>query len=290
MVCLRHVSALSNQAILAQEQGKIKIKHSGIIDWVVTTKYADYRSDVEISEVQSKRIFSGISTPNQERIDSGKAPYPETGDTPVIVAGREIIPLDRLDDLTDEQRQAAQIQIDTSKAALDLAQTQADKAKHPDPVAPALNGQQNNGQPPMKAGQVPGAAIAQGTRAGESKEELPKEQEQPKESISYTKQQQFGIGAWQQADPITQQRLADMRERRVKALKWKPGKNACYACTMNSGAIVSLGESFPSGALIAPCHGGCDCEVEEIFLEEGSQQSFFVKASDNGGNQSLNNL
>src|SRR6266581_3017653 len=145
----------------------------------------------------------------------------------------------------------------------------------------------NNGQPPMKAGQVPGAAIAQGTRAGESKEELPKEQEQPKESVSYTKRQQFGIGAWQQADPIIQQRLTDIQSR-VK-LKWKLGKNACYACRMNAGAIVSLGESFPSGALIAPCHDGCECEVEEIFLEEGSQHSFFVKASDNGGNQSQNN-
>ncbi|HYT43270.1 MAG TPA: hypothetical protein VEP90_13110, partial [Methylomirabilota bacterium] len=110
-----------------------------------------------------------------------------------------------------------------------------------------------------------------------------------KESVSFTKQQQFGTGSWQQADPITQQRLADMRERRVKALKWKPGKNACYACTMNSGAIVSLGESFPSGALIAPCHDGCECEVEEIFLEEGVQHSFFVKAADNGGNQSQSN-
>src|SRR6266702_3653320 len=275
------------QLILEKLNRRIVVGAFGITDWVVTTKYADYRSDVEISEVQSKRIFSGISTPNQERIYSGKAPYPETGDTPVIVAGREIIPLDRLDDLADEQRQAAQIQIDTSKAALDLAQTQADKAKHPDPVAPALNGQQNNGQPPMKAGQVPGAAIAQGTRAGESKEELPKEQEQPKESVSYTKRQQFGIGAWQQADPIIQQRLTDIQSR-VK-LKWKLGKNACYACRMNAGAIVSLGESFPSGALIAPCHDGCECEVEEIFLEEGVQHSFFVKAADNGGNQSQSN-
>jgi len=275
------------QLILEKLNRRIVVGAFGITDWVVTTKYADYRSDVEISEVQSKRIQNGLSTPNQERIDSGKAPYPETGDTPTIISGREIIPLERLDDLADEQRQAAQVQIDTSKAALDLAQTQADKAKHPDPVAPALNGQQNNGQPPMKAGQVPGAAIAQGTRAGESKEELPKEQEQPKESVSYTKRQQFGIGAWQQADPIIQQRLTDIQSR-VK-LKWKLGKNACYACRMNAGAIVSLGESFPSGALIAPCHDGCECEVEEIFLEEGSQHSFFVKASDNGGNQSQNN-
>src|SRR6266705_6237131 len=159
------------QLILEKLNRRIVVGAFGITDWIVTTKYADYRSDVEISEVQSKRIFSGISTPNQERIDSGKAPYDGTGDTPVIVAGREIIPLDRLDDLTDEQRQAAQIQIDTSKAALDFAQTQADKAKEPTPVAPALNAQQqNNGQPPMKAGQVPGAAIAQGTRAGESQQ------------------------------------------------------------------------------------------------------------------------
>src|SRR6266704_1098621 len=277
------------QLILEKLNRRIVVGAFGITDWIVTTKYADYRSDVEISEVQSKRIFSGISTPNQERIDSGKAPYPETGDTPVIVAGREIIPLDRLDDLSDKQRQAAQVQIDTSKAALDMAQTQADKAKHPDPVSPALNGQQQNTQD-GKPAPVPGASIPKETPQEESKSVEPDtSQEQPKESVSFTKQQQFGIGAWQQADPITQQRLADMRERRVKALKWKPGKNACYACTMNSSVIVSLGESFPSGALIAPCHDGCECEVEEIFLEEGSQHSFFVKASDNGGNQSQNN-
>ncbi len=280
------------QLILEKFNRRIVVGAFGITDWIVTTKYADYRSDSEISKVQQTRIFSGISTPNQERVDSGKAPYPETGDTPVIVAGREIIPLDRLDDLTDEQRQAAQIQIDTSKAALDLAQTQADKAKHPDPVPPALsngqqqNNQQNNGKPAP----VPGASIPKETPQEESKPVEPDtSQEQQKESVSFTKQQQFGIGAWQQADPITQQKLADMRERRVKALKWKPGKNACYACTMNSGTTVSLGESFPSGALIAPCHDGCECEVEEIFLEEGSNQDFFVRAADNGGNQSQSN-
>src|SRR6266702_2246452 len=214
------------QLILEKFNRRIVVGAFGITDWIVTTKYADYRSDSEISKVQQTRIFSGISTPNQERVDSGKAPYPETGDTPVIVAGREIIPLDRLDDLTDEQRQAAQIQIDTSKAALDLAQTQADKAKHPDPVAPALNGQQQNTQD-GKPAPVPGASIPKETPQEESKSVEPDtSQEQPKESVSFTKQQQFGIGAWQQADPITQQRLADMRERRVKELKWKPGKNA----------------------------------------------------------------
>src|SRR5207247_7815171 len=108
--------------------------------------YADYRSDDVISKVQPTRIFSGISTPNQERQEAGKAPYKETGDTPVIVAGREIIPLDRLDDLTDEQRQAAQIQIDTSKAALDLAQNNAHNAKHPDHVAPAMPTTQQKNQ------------------------------------------------------------------------------------------------------------------------------------------------
>jgi HK97 family phage portal protein len=153
------------QLILEKFNRRIVVGAFGITDWVVTTRYADYRSDKEIASVQQTRIFSGLSTPNQERIEAGKAPYKDTGDTPIVVAGREIIPLDRLDDLTDEQRQAAQIQIQTSKAQAELAQTQADKAKEPTPEPPALSNnanaqnnqqQQNNGKPaPVPGSNIP---------------------------------------------------------------------------------------------------------------------------------------
>jgi HK97 family phage portal protein len=137
------------QLILEKFNRRVVVGGFGITDWVVTTRYADYRSDVEISEVQNKRIFSGVSTPNQERIDAGKAPYPDTGDTPIVVAGKEILPLERIDDLAQEQRDTSDVTLQTQKAALDLAQTQADKAKHPDPVSPALS----NGQPGQQKAQ-----------------------------------------------------------------------------------------------------------------------------------------
>ena len=146
------------QLILGKFNKRIVVSLFGVLDWVVTTKYADYRSDVEIAEVQNKRVFSGISTPNEERRDSGKEPYTTTGDTPMIVAGKEILPLERIEDLADEQRATADVTLQTQKAALDLAQTQADKAKHPDPVPTALaQPGQPGAQPPKAQGGQPDA-------------------------------------------------------------------------------------------------------------------------------------
>src|SRR6266702_298162 len=120
------------QLILEEFNQRIVVGVLGITDWIVNTKYADYRSDTQIVEVQQKRIFSGLSTPDEERQDSGKTPYPkEIGSTPIIVSGREVIPLERMGELADEQRQTATVTLQQQKAQTDLAQTKAEQAKEP---------------------------------------------------------------------------------------------------------------------------------------------------------------
>src|SRR6266516_496564 len=142
------------QLILEEFNQRIVVGVLGITDWIVNTKYADYRSDTQIVEVQQKRIFSGLSTPDEERQDSGKTPYPkEIGSIPIIVSGREVIPLERMGELADEQRQTASVTLQQQKANADLAQTKAEQAKEPPQPVPAPL--QAPGQPPQAQQQPP---------------------------------------------------------------------------------------------------------------------------------------
>lgn len=104
----------------------------------VDTRYADFRADGAIVEVQQKRIFSGLSLPDEERQAMGRAPYPKGGDIPIVVSGKEIVPLERLDELAGEQRQQAQIGLQQAQAQLDMTKVQVDKAKNPPPPPPTM--------------------------------------------------------------------------------------------------------------------------------------------------------
>lgn len=84
---------------------RVVLQGFGISDWRIATRYADYRDDKEVAEVQDKRIRVGLSTLNEERAAMGRRPYEKGGDTAVVVASRDIVPVERLDELADEQRQ-----------------------------------------------------------------------------------------------------------------------------------------------------------------------------------------
>ncbi len=123
-----------------------------IHDHKIGARYADYRNDKDISEVQDKRIRNGSLLVDEARQETGKKPYKNGGSVPIFATTKEIIPLARLNDLEDEQRQQAQIAIQQSAAQADLAKTQAEKAKEPpEPVPPAL--QQANNTPPSSQAQ-----------------------------------------------------------------------------------------------------------------------------------------
>ncbi len=119
----------------------------GITDWRVNTRYADYRNETDVVTVQTKRIERGLTTPDEERQEMGKPPYPKGGSVPLIVLSRDLIPLERIDELADEQRQSAQVDFETKQAAADLAKTKAEQAKHP-PKPASMPGQ---GMPPTPA-------------------------------------------------------------------------------------------------------------------------------------------
>jgi len=104
-----------------------------IFDWLVGTKYADYRDDSQVAEVQDKRIRNGASTINEERGAMGRKPLPKGGNTAVIVTTKEITPVERLDEIADEQRQQAELTIEQAKAPPPAkAAPPADAAKPPE--------------------------------------------------------------------------------------------------------------------------------------------------------------
>lgn len=90
-----------------------------IHDYRVTTRYADYRTDEAIAKIQDMHIRNGSVTINEARSEMGKVPYAKGGDEAVIVAAREIIPVQRLDEIADEQREQAQLGIQGAARALE---------------------------------------------------------------------------------------------------------------------------------------------------------------------------
>lgn len=127
-------------------------------NYQVSTRYADFRNDADISTVDDKRIRNGSTTINEIRSGMGKQPL-EGGDIAVIVTTREIQPIDRLGALSDEQTQTSQIAIGQAQAQLDMTKVQIDKAKNPPPpppvVVPAAQPPANNvpdksKEPPVK--------------------------------------------------------------------------------------------------------------------------------------------
>ena len=76
-------------------------------------------------------------------------PYPTGGDVAVIVTSREVTPIERLADLADEQRQAAQL-------ANEMQAAQIEKVKQP-PPKPVVVAAPPAGQHPPQGNQTPAA-------------------------------------------------------------------------------------------------------------------------------------
>lgn len=91
------------ELILEKLNYRIVQQAFGITDWRVSVTHADYRDSELIAKVSDMQIRNGSLTINEARMERGRVEVPG-GDEPVIVAAREIIPVQRLTDLAEEQR------------------------------------------------------------------------------------------------------------------------------------------------------------------------------------------
>lgn len=105
-------------------------------DWYVSSRYADFRDDESLAKVADIRIRNGSETIDEVRQEMGRDAYEKGGGTPLFAVSKEVVPVERLDEMADEQRQTAQVTLDQAKANADLAQTKAKQAKEPPPPMP----------------------------------------------------------------------------------------------------------------------------------------------------------
>lgn len=118
--------------VMGQVNYRIVQKGFGITCWRIGTRYADYREEGSVSIIRDRDIRNGSLNINEVRRDMNR-PQIDGGDVNVIVTTREIQPLDRLDDLSEEQAAQAQATTAHVQAQATLAQAQADKLKEPPP-------------------------------------------------------------------------------------------------------------------------------------------------------------
>lgn len=105
------------EIILEKLNYRIVQKKFGIYDWVVTVQHADYRDDEVISKIHDMQIRNGSMTINESRQEKGRMPV-LGGDEAIIANGKEIIPVQRFDDMAEEQQQAAQLDIQSKEATI----------------------------------------------------------------------------------------------------------------------------------------------------------------------------
>jgi phage portal protein BeeE len=162
------------QTILEKFNYRVIQKGLGIYDWKIGTVHADYRSDVDVVTIQDKQVRNGTRTVNEIRRSGGVSEVPG-GDEAVIIAGKDVTPVSRFSGVADEQAQSAQI-------ALQMQQTQLDKAKQPPapPPMPAIppgqqspdaQQQQGDGQQQLPDSKQNGASNAQQGTAKTSQKE-----------------------------------------------------------------------------------------------------------------------
>lgn len=130
--------------VMGQINWHVVRKGFNITNWKLGTRYADYRSDEILSQIRDRDIRNGSLNINEIRREMNR-PSVDGGDVNVIVTSREVNPIDRLNDLSDEQAAQAQATTAHVQAQATLAQAQADKLKEPppEPTPPA--------QPPAPA-------------------------------------------------------------------------------------------------------------------------------------------
>jgi HK97 family phage portal protein len=103
------------EIILEKFNYRILQKKLKIYDWIVTVQHADYRDDESISKIHDMQVRNGTMTVNESRQEKGRMPV-VGGNEAVIVASREIVPVIRLAEMADEQRQTAAIDLQTKEA------------------------------------------------------------------------------------------------------------------------------------------------------------------------------
>jgi len=212
------------QLVLEKLNYRLVQRAFGIDDWLISVSHADYRDDQEIAKVSDTQIRNGSLTINEARQERGRPPV-KGGDEAVIVASRDILPVERNAEIAEEQRQQAKLSLAGAQAALQQSD-QDDQGEQGD-----SSGQSGNSE--------------QGTEARGS----PGLQERAKPPSHH----------WQDHDQQIQQELANLREKGVKSLTWHDHLRACEKCHDNDGVTVKLGERFPSGAYIVPEHDHCKC-------------------------------
>ncbi len=122
--------------VMGQINYRVTQQGFGISCWKIGTRYADYRDDTVVSEIQDRRIRNGSLSVNEVRRDMNRPPV-EGGDINMVVISREIQPLDRLPALSDEQAAQAEATVAHVQAQATLAQAQAAKLQEPAPPPPA---------------------------------------------------------------------------------------------------------------------------------------------------------
>lgn len=138
------------QIILEKLNYRIVQKAFGIEDWILTTRYADFRNDGEVVKINDTRIRNGSRMINEVRQEEGKPPYVQGGDVPVFAVGREVMPISDFDTLSDTNAINSRIDIQTKQTQLDslkqsMALEAANQAQQPqgDRSTPSLpDGQQ----------------------------------------------------------------------------------------------------------------------------------------------------
>jgi hypothetical protein len=134
---------------LILEKFNYRIVQNGmkIYDYRVSVSHADYRDDKDIASINDMKVRNGTRLIDEVRQEEGRMPYPLGGDLPVIVTSREVVPIERLADLAEEQREAAQLANEMQKA-------QIEKLRQPSSKPTAL------GQQPQDDTQAPTANAA----------------------------------------------------------------------------------------------------------------------------------
>lgn len=247
------------QLIFEKFNYRILQQGMGITDWRVNTRYADYRSDDMIAKIQDIRIRNGSNTINETRAEMGKKEIPG-GDTAIVVASKDIVPVPRLADMEDEQRQGAELDLQSKAAQTDMAKTKADQAKNPPPAPPIIPGQ----QPPQQGKQQ--QPTAQQKQAKEAHKPLDSELIGAEPLLDYDVKKDI----WEPDDVDDQ--LQAFAQRGVTHLKWTAHVSAsgnCPTCEKNDGEVRKLSEAFSSGHRLPQCHPNCQCEVEPC-KEDGS--------------------
>lgn len=279
-------------AYLEKLNDRIVKRGFGITDYRIGLKYADYRSDESVAKVEDMRIKNGSRTVNEIRLEGGKKPYKRGGDVPFEFSTKEIVPLQRLDEIADEQKQSAAVALVSAQAAADLAQTKAKQAKEPpEPVPPALstsaqqtvsknatvqiNRKGMKNEKPAPAQQAKNAQGAEShahqqavenreTRTGTHGQVQSGQSEKPVTLLDLMEDENpLPANLW--IDPDTDATLQQLAAEGVVELTWFDHLNSCDPCASNAGQTVKIGQTFNSGHQMIPAHPHCYCSVEATY-------------------------